>query len=386
MFSSYNGGLSIRDSTKRRRVIESDWYKRSFGVHLVQDQNQKIRFENTLGGFMFATSTFGQVTGEHIDFLLNDDPHKADEVYSETERQSVIDSYESNYTTRGVSRNVTRMVIMQRLHVEDLSGVLKKTGEWDHICLPMRYESGRDDIHAEDPRKEDGELLWPELFSEEKVAKLEASLGISKTAGQLQQRPPDQLTGVEWPQSYFSEDIFCAEHRWPEAFQMGVMALDPSKGKDGKKGDYSPILFVGENGGKLWVDADIKRRPVEQIVDDGIDMATKYGQYLFAFAIEGNGFQDLLKPMFERRLIDRGLLPLPFQIVVNSVNKKLRIARLGPYFHGKQIVIRDNEGGRLLVKQCSQFSMKEQSGVHDDGPDCLEMAIRVGLQMQGVRL
>jgi predicted phage terminase large subunit-like protein len=383
MFSSYNGGLSIRDSTKRRRVIESDWYRRQFGVILVDDQNQKVRFENSVGGFMFATSTFGQVTGEHIDYLLNDDPHKADEVYSDAERQAVIDSYESNYTTRGVSRNVTRMVIMQRLHKEDLSGVLKKTGEWDLISLPMRFEPGRDDIHPDDPRTEEGELLWPSLFNEEKVAKLEAALGLSKTAGQLQQRPPDQLTGVEWPQSYW-DNIYAAEHHWPDQFQVGVIAVDPSKGKDAKKGDYSGIVFMGLSGGKLWVDANGERRPVEKIISDTIDIALSYAHSLHAVAVEVNGFQELLLPEFERQTQARKIMPLPLFSVENRVKKELRIARLGPYFARGAIVVRKNAGGELLVKQASQFSQSPQSGVHDDLIDAAEMALRVLMHLQGI--
>jgi predicted phage terminase large subunit-like protein len=381
MFSSYNGDLSVRDSMKRRQIIESEWYQSTFPVRLLQDQNLKTRFANTASGWMFATSTGGQVTGEHPDFIVIDDPHKAGDVYSEAERESTVSSWDQSFSTRGLSRNVSRLCCMQRLHKDDMAAHLLKQG-WRHVCLPMRFEPDRESNHSHDPRTEEGELLWPELFSEAIVAG-EESKGETFVASQFQQRPPDQVAGLEWPASYFTDEIYAAEHRWPDAFAFGVIAVDPSKGKDGKKGDYSAILFVGYSGGRLWVDASLERRPVEKIVHDGIELALRYIGQFHAFAIEVNGFQELIKDEYERQITERHLMPLPIVPIENKVNKKLRISRLGPYFANKKIVIRDNEGGRLLVKQCSTFSMTEQSGVHDDGPDCLEMAIRVGIQLQG---
>jgi hypothetical protein len=85
----------------------------------------------------------------------------------------------------------------------------------------------------------------------------------------------------------------------------------------------------------------------------------------------------------ERQVAAQGLMPLPIHPIENKVNKKLRIGRLGPYLARKQLRIRNNHGGRLLVEQCRQFSQKDVSGVHDDGPDALEMALRTGIEIQG---
>lgn len=383
VMTSYGQGISTRDSLKRRAIVQSNWYRSEFGVKLGNDQNEKMRFENTVGGWMFATTTGGAMTGEHPDGIVMDDSSKADDVFNEGARQGVLDWYQQTVSTRGVSRNVTRVAIAQRLHKQDLSGYLLESGKWDHICLPMRFEPGRETNHPQDPRTEEGDLLWPELFDEQRTQDLEAALGISQTAGQLQQRPPDQIAGLEWPASYW-DGIYCEEHHWPERFEWGVIAVDPSKGKSTKKGDYSAIVFVGLAGGKLWVDADLERRPVEKIVNDGIEMALRYAESLHGFAVETNGFQELLADEFERQTKLRGMMPLPLFTVENRVNKKLRIGRLGPYFSRRAIVVRNNQGGQLFIKQCSQFSQAESAGVHDDGPDCAEVAIRVLLHLQGI--
>jgi len=135
-----------------------------------------------------------------------DDIHNVKKAESEQERQNVVDWVDGTFSTRGVSRGVRKVVIMQRLHVQDASGHLLQKGGWEHICLPMRYEAPawvqQPDgskvltprmeptcIGWTDPRRVEGELLWPSLYTEEKVQTMEINLGVYHTAGQLQQRP-----------------------------------------------------------------------------------------------------------------------------------------------------------------------------------------------------
>ena len=142
-----------------------------------------------------------------------DDPHNVQQAESEQERQNVVDWIDSVFSTRGVSRGVRKVVIMQRLHHQDASGHLISKGGWVHICLPMRYEApalvvqpdGKKKLTARmnptplgwtDPRKKDGELLWEKLYPESVVETLEVNLGIYHSAGQLQQRPAPRGGGT----------------------------------------------------------------------------------------------------------------------------------------------------------------------------------------------
>jgi hypothetical protein len=93
LYSSYGSHLSVRDSVKCRRLIESPWYRARWGhvFSLTSDQNAKMRFDNNRSGYRLSTSVSGAVTGEGGDRIVCDDPHKVDEVESDTVRKTVID-------------------------------------------------------------------------------------------------------------------------------------------------------------------------------------------------------------------------------------------------------------------------------------------------------
>lgn len=196
LFSSYAASLSIRDSVKCRRIIQSPWYQARFGhiYQLTSDQNAKEKYENNMTGHRIATSVDGAGTGEGGDIIVVDDPHKVSETESDTMRQRVIDWWDGEMTSRGNDpKKVAKIIIMQRIHERDLSGhLLAKASGWEHLCLPGEYESARKKrtvIGWEDPRKTEGQLLWPERFGASELNKLKAELGSQRSAGQIQQRP-----------------------------------------------------------------------------------------------------------------------------------------------------------------------------------------------------
>lgn len=195
-FTTYDQKLSTRDSVRTRNILSSEWYQTWFGDrwHFTGDENLKMFFSNSANGWRQASSVGGQATGSHMDILIVDDPHNVQQAESEKKRQGVLDWWDGTMSTRGTSRNVRRIIIMQRLHQEDLAGhILEKEPEnWTHICLPMRFEPERmpkSPLGDVDPRSEPGELLWPSLFDEQKVTELESRMGSVRAAGQLQQRP-----------------------------------------------------------------------------------------------------------------------------------------------------------------------------------------------------
>ncbi len=207
-FASYDQRLSTRDSVKCRTLIKSPKFQSFFGnrFQFVDDQNQKVYFETNHGGYRLAASIGGHGTGEHPDRIVIDDPNDVEGAASDSQRQATIDWWDLTMTTRGVAHDVRRVIIMQRLHESDLSGhILASEDDWVHICLPMRYEPGRMKttvLGGFDPRKTDGELLFPNLFDEGKVAEMEKKLGLYGTAGQLQQRPAP-LGGGMFKRTFF---------------------------------------------------------------------------------------------------------------------------------------------------------------------------------------
>ena len=218
LHASYSQILTLRDSTKCRRLIESLWYQSLWGdrFHLMADQNTKSRFDNDKGGSRLSTSVGSSLTGEGGNIIVVDDPNAAQEAHSEATIATTIEWWDGALSTRlNNAKTGAFVVIQQRLGEEDLTGHIlsKDVGRWTHLCLPMRYEPERSFVTSigwKDPRKEPGELLWPERFGEAEVDELEAKMGPWTAAGQLQQRPEPKGGGVikrEWWQLW-ERDIF----------------------------------------------------------------------------------------------------------------------------------------------------------------------------------
>ena len=199
MSASYAHDLAMRDSLHARRLIESPMYQRWWGdrFDLREDQNTKIRYDNTEGGYRLATSVTGQLTGEGGDIIIVDDPINSRDANSDALREACRVWWDESMSTR--LNNPTTgayVIIMQRLHDQDLTGHVLEKGGWTHLCIPARYEPDAHTAFAGDPRKYLGELLWPERYPEDAMRQLEADLGVYGTAGQLQQRPAPRSGGL----------------------------------------------------------------------------------------------------------------------------------------------------------------------------------------------
>ena len=234
LFASYAASLSVRDSVKCRRLITSRWYQNHFGdgFTLTGDQNQKQRFENDKTGQRIATSVDGALTGEGGDIIVIDDPHNVREAESSAVREGVLDWWDQAMQTRlNDPKTGAFILIMQRVHENDLTGhiLANEHEEWDHLCLPARYEIGhptppRSRLYFTDPRTKEGELLWPDRLDEGTLMKLERSLGAYASAGQLQQRPMPKGGGIlraEWWVPWDGDDLPDIEYviqSWDTAF------------------------------------------------------------------------------------------------------------------------------------------------------------------------
>lgn len=196
--TSYDEMLSTRDSVKTRRLIESDWYQERWGdqVKLVSDQNQKTFYETTAGGFRLASTVRGKATGHRADFILCDDPHNVVKGESETDRILVkLWWFEAIPSRFRDPKTGCKLVIQQRVHEQDLAGACIERG-YDHIVLPARFDPDHPQRYPRDPRTKPGELLFPQVYGEEELAKLERELGPYAAAGQLQQLPAPRSGGM----------------------------------------------------------------------------------------------------------------------------------------------------------------------------------------------
>jgi predicted phage terminase large subunit-like protein len=211
---SHSDKLALRDAVKSRALMNSKWFQDRWGskFKLRDDQNTKGRYETTANGHRIAQGISAKVTGEGGDTIIIDDPHDAEEVLSDAERENVLSAYDGSIMMRLNDQTEGAIVlIMQRLHEGDLTGhLLKKQEEesWEHLCLPMEYEGPRyvSVLGLDDPRKQEGELLDPARFPPNVVHSLKSRLGSYKASGQLQQRPTPAGGGIlktnwwkKWP-------------------------------------------------------------------------------------------------------------------------------------------------------------------------------------------
>jgi len=200
--ASHSLDLAIRDSLRMRRLVTDSWYQDHWGdrVKITGDQNAKAKFETTATGFRQACAFTG-ITGYRGDRVIVDDPHSVDDANSDAKRETVTNLFKEAVTSR--LNNPDRsaiVVVMQRLHEADVSGViLDNNMGYDHIMLPMRYDPHRACVTSlgyADPREIDGELLFIDRFPEHVVDRDEAAMGPYATAGQYAQSPEPRGGGI----------------------------------------------------------------------------------------------------------------------------------------------------------------------------------------------
>lgn len=285
--ASYSRDRAFDANLAGRKIIRSPWFQEHWPLRLKADQDEKGRFDSVAGGWRIATSVEGEGTGLHPDFILIDDASTATDAQSEVERQGVIRWFQGTVTTRGAGVDAAIIVLGQRLHEEDLSGFLlgsPSKASWTHVSWPMRFECARPPSDQEtagyqadprDRRTQEGELLWPALFWESKVAQMEMDL-VEDAAGQLQQRPSargGRLFKIEMFQYYDAPPALMRVGRgWDTGATEG--GGDPTVGV--KMGEE--IVSRIENGLKLATPSgrfyilDVVR---ENLGPDGVDRLFK---------------------------------------------------------------------------------------------------------------
>jgi phage terminase large subunit-like protein len=224
-----------------RRIIESDWYAARWPDVLMRpDQNAKSRYENTLGGARYSFSTGGVVTGDHATVLLWDDPLKAADALSPVKRERAIEFLTDTLPSRFADpMNATMIIMGQRLHEKDPSGHLlaeqveQRDPSFVPVILPAHFDPDRacKTRWFRDPRKERGELLWPERFPEKALAARTRHMTPRAISAQYEQDPTAGAGGI----------IKAKDWRiWPQKlpqFDQIMITLDPAL-KDNDDGSF----------------------------------------------------------------------------------------------------------------------------------------------------
>jgi predicted phage terminase large subunit-like protein len=226
------------------------------------------------------------------------------------------------------------------------------------------YASHRSEMDA------GAKVLWPDV--EDLYALMQMRVESGRTAFEREkQGSPIAPELCEWPEDYFADHIWF--DTWPSELVVRAIALDPSKGNDARRGDYSAYALLGiDRAGLIYVEADMARRPTPQMVSDGAVLCERFRPTVFG--VEANQFQELLCDELAAEFARRGVGHVAPAAIHNHASKLVRIRRLGPYLSRRRLrFLTRSAATRLLVDQLRDFP----TGAHDDGPDALEMALRL---------
>jgi predicted phage terminase large subunit-like protein len=195
--ASYDQLLVQRQAGMHINLVGTPDYRACWPQVKLASKTPALRdFATTAGGFRFSTSIEGKVTGRHGHGAIIDDPMKPQDAI--LQRKSAFEKvntwFDGTLQTRAVDpANFWIVLIMQRVHTDDLAGRVLSQEGWERLILPMRQTKRTQ--WARDPRKEPGELLWPSRFPETKVRELEVALK-SEASAQLQQDPTPMSGGI----------------------------------------------------------------------------------------------------------------------------------------------------------------------------------------------
>lgn len=255
---SYSDDLALDNSSQTKEYIQSEAFQRFWSMTLKKDAQGKKKWFNEFGGGVYATSTGGQITGFGAGVagadvfsgaIIIDDPLKPDDAFSEPRRNAVNNRYNNtirsrtnDLTEKGSKQFITPIiVIMQRLHEEDLSGFLLDGGsgeKWHHLCLPALDENNNP--------------LWESKHSFKQLESIRQADRYT-FAGQYMQRPAPE-EGMEWRKEWFniiSKKDIPRDIRWD-------MLIDGAYTKD-TSNDPTGIMIYGKSGNDLYIYSSVDK-------------------------------------------------------------------------------------------------------------------------------
>lgn len=330
--------------------------------------------------------------------VITDDLDGDDSVFSPTVRERIrvwyngtvlkIGSARTNFVNvaNAMHREAIGMQLLERntWHRKKFPSILQWPAnmglwaKWEAVLLRIADDENESvekarDFHLKHKKEMDkgAVLLWPERENLYDLMTLRAMDGHNAFEREKQCNPINS-EDCEWPEGYFDEHIWC--DRFPDKCLVKAIGVDPSKGKDAKRGDYSAIVGIALGTDRvLYVEANLARRDTDTICFDLVEFAKRLRPD--GVGLEINQFQELMGPDIHEAAAkcdyDINLIPLQ-----NVAPKPVRIRRLGSYLSQKKIrFVKSSPGTRLCVEQMKDFPI----GDHDDGPDGLEMALRTAI-------
>jgi predicted phage terminase large subunit-like protein len=258
---SYAQDLADKLARDCRSIMMSPWYRKIFPTHLAPHRQAVQEFITTRQGYRLATSTGGVLTGRGADIIVIDDPLKPEEALSEAQRQACNEWYDHTlYSRLNDKRHGAIVIVMQRLHEDDLVGHVLGQEPWEVIRFPAIAEIA--EVHeietiwgAQTFRRQPGEALHPDREPLEVLDRIRRTTGEYNFAGQYQQSPAPLgggLVKADWFKRY-------TEKSRPESFERIVQSWDTAN-KASELSDFSVCTTWGVKDKNLYLLGVFRRR------------------------------------------------------------------------------------------------------------------------------
>lgn len=385
---SYGDQLAMDNATTARRLIASDWFQERWGsrVQIMTDQDAKNKFDSSAGGTRISAAIGAGILGRGGDIKILDDPHKSDEGNSEIARNKVIDRYKGTLKSRMTDPKTTaEVIIMQRLHESDLSGyVLETDPDFVHLNLPAEYDTGRHcqtSIGWEDPRTDQGELLWPARFGPAELAPFKRDP--YEWAGMWQQTPSPRGGGIlkrEWWQLWDGEVAQRYGLDWDDNgrkefpdFDIMIAFLDTAYTSK-TENDYSALTVWG-----AWRDRQRNRKFMlvnawqERL--EFHDLVTKVGATSRKYRIDKLLIENKAAGISVGQEIQRLYGREEFGVELVDPKNQDKVSRAHSIVHlfsEGMVWAPETKWSDMVIDQCSSFPR----GSHDDLVDTVTGALR----------
>jgi predicted phage terminase large subunit-like protein len=253
--ASYGQDLSEKLALDCRNIMKTDWYQSTFPQTRISPAKGALHdFMTTQQGGRLATSVGGVITGRGAEVLIMDDPIKPDEAFSDTTRVKANDWFDGTARSRlNSKKDGAIIIIMQRLHLDDLTGHVLEKEEWDVLSLPAISDEAVT-YHFDTPygletvTRSIGEPLHAERESLEILAQMRIMTGEYNFAGQYQQSPVPAGGGIiktGWIQ-------YLPEQDFPDTYDSILQSWDTAS-KIAEINDYSVCTTWGVKDKKIYL-------------------------------------------------------------------------------------------------------------------------------------
>lgn len=354
MIASYSQILSIKHSMDCRFVLSSDWYRKLFPkTVLSKTHNQKSKFMTTSHGFRFSTSVGGSATGEGGDVLIIDDPHNPSHINSLRMRTRVVEWFEQTFLTRLNNRSKGSIIlVMQRLHEEDLSGYLMAADpdSWEILKIPAICNMDQQlNINGKIVDLKLGDPLNKNRDSKESIFKIEKEMGRHNFAAQYLQEPISNgsvMIGANEIE-YSDEKV--------EKFDYYAQSWDTAI-KISESSDYSVCTTWGVLSGKYYLLHLLRMKLDYPALKKMLQkLSNRYNPKIILIEDKASGqslIQDLQSEGFANIIAQRPKL-----------DKITRFAAIVPLFQEKRVILpKEASWLQIFLKEVTKFP----SSNHDD--------------------